>query len=359
MSLWDFFRSTEKREAQPFTEAIQRAIFEQASGSTSGDPKALGALEVCAGLWARAFASAQVEPQNRITEGLTPSCLALIGRELCRRGEALLKIHVTPDGLVKLFPAGSWDVRGGYDPETWMYRIDLFGASLHRTEYIPGPGLIHARYAVDPANPWLGLSPLQYARDTGRLASNLEQRLAEEAGAPVGALIPIPQDGGDSEDDEDPLYMLKKDIRNAKGRTLLVETTNAGWGEGRGAAPQTDLKANRFGAAPPNVLKDLREGAEITVYSACGVPPDLAELSQGTAAREAWRRFLHGTIAPVGRIVAEELSRKFEIPIQLKFDELMASDISGRARAFQSLVGGGMEIERAAALAGLLIQTEE
>ena len=39
--------------------------------------------------------------------------------------------------------------------------------------------------------------------------------------------------------------------------------------------------------------------------------------------------------------------------LRLSFDRLFASDLSGRARAFQSLTGGGMEAERAAELAGL------
>lgn len=33
----------------------------------------------------------------------------------------------------------------------------------------------------------------------------------------------------------------------------------------------------------------------------------------------------------------------------------MASDISGRARAFQSMVGGGMDVTKAATLSGLMI----
>ena len=41
--------------------------------------------------------------------------------------------------------------------------------------------------------------------------------------------------------------------------------------------------------------------------------------------------------------------------MSLSFDSLMASDIMGRARAFQSMVGGGMEIERAASLSGLMM----
>ncbi len=152
MGLLDFLK-TEKRESQPFTEAIQAAIFEQASGSAPLDVKALGALEVAAGFWARAFASAKITPENPLTQNLTPSILAMIGRELCRRGETLFKITVSPSGKVRLVPAGSWDIRGGTDPETWIYRVDLFGASRHRTEYLPGPGLLHFRYAVDPANP--------------------------------------------------------------------------------------------------------------------------------------------------------------------------------------------------------------
>ena len=87
-----------------------------------------------------------------------------------------------------------------------------------------------------------------------------------------------------------------------------------------------------------------------TILACCGVPVELAELGQGTAARESWRRFLHATIDPLGRLVAEELTEKFEFPVSLNFDSLMASDISGKARAFQSMVGGGMDITKAAAL---------
>ena len=54
--------------------------------------------------------------------------------------------------------------------------------------------------------------------------------------------------------------------------------------------------------------------------------------------------------------MAEELSEKFEFPVSLNFDSLMASDISGRARAFQSMVGGGMDITKAAALSGLMVE---
>ena len=77
--------------------------------------------------------------------------------------------------------------------------------------------------------------------------------------------------------------------------------------------------------------------------------------SAGTAAREALRRWLHTTVLPLGRIVQTELRAGLNAPeLSLNFDGLAAADIAGRARAFGSLVKSGMDIERAAALAGLL-----
>ena len=261
---------------------------------------------------------------------------------------------------VSLLPAGSWDIEGGPEPESWTYRIDVFGASIHRTEFAEAAGLLHFRYATDPGVPWVGLSPLSYARDTGKLAAALEKRLGEEASAPVGNLLPIPDVEKDEGDDSNssPLATLKSDLRNARGRTLLVPTTAAGFGEGMAAAPRQDWKQQRLGADPPDALEKIRGAVSETVLACCGVPVELAELGQGTAAREAWRRFLHATIDPLGKIVAEELSEKFEFPVTLSFENLMASDIVGRARAFQSMVGGGMDPAKAAGLSGLMM-TEE
>ena len=77
--------------------------------------------------------------------------------------------------------------------------------------------------------------------------------------------------------------------------------------------------------------------------------------SDGTARREAWRQFLFGSLSPVARTVAEEFRAKLEISdLRFEFDALRASDLTGRARAFQSLVGGGMAVDKAAALGGLL-----
>ena len=73
--------------------------------------------------------------------------------------------------------------------------------------------------------------------------------------------------------------------------------------------------------------------------------------------RESWRQLLHATIAPLGRLVETELRDKLDAPaLTLEWSELRASDIAGRARAFGSMVTAGMDVEKAAALSGLLMQ---
>ena len=61
---------------------------------------------------------------------------------------------------------------------------------------------------------------------------------------------------------------------------------------------------------------------------------------------------------PVSLSVSAELSDKLDTDIRLSIDRMFASDLSGRARAFQSMVGGGMDVQKAAALAGLMDPTE-
>ena len=245
--------------------------------------------------------------------------------------------------------------QGGDSPSSWYVRADLFGPSGSRTAFLPHAAFVHCRYSVDPSRPYRGIGPLQWASDTGILAANLEKRLGEEAGGAVAHLLPIPADGGD-DSANDPLAELKADIKAGKGRTLLVETTAAGFGEGRSAAPKNDWMPTRIGADPPSSLPSLRSDAALSVLGATGIPPSLASTvsSDGTAQRESWRRFLHGSVQPLAEIVSQELSDKLDVDISLSFDRIFASDLSGRARAFAGLVKAGMDITKAAALAGLM-----
>ncbi|MCY4666173.1 MAG: phage portal protein [Acidimicrobiaceae bacterium] len=342
----------EIRESAPFTDAITQSLLAQAEGSRSGDPSALAALETCAGLYARCFANAVVSG----TSAVTPRVRAMIARDLIRRGESVHRIDVDA-GAVTLCPVGSWDVRGEPDEATWWYRVDTFGPSGNLTDFLPGSAVVHCRYSYDPARSWFGISPLGWARSGAALAANTETRLAEEAGAPVAGVLPVPADGGDGTDD-DPLKQLKADIAAAKGRTVLVETTAAGWDEGRASAPQADWKRNRIGGDPPESMVSLRTDAALAVLSACGVPVSLATDADGTSQRESFRRFLTASVQPLAELVCEELTAKLETPVSMNFDALYAHDLAGRASAFKALTAGGMAVAEAAATSGLLADDE-
>ena len=346
---WPWQRNSERREAQPFTDAVVAAIQSTAAGGDTGNPAAIAALEFCASAYANAFAAARIEPD---VPALTPAVRALIARNLIRRGEDMHLIEVR-GGAIRLLPVGSWDVRGGDDPDLWFVRADLFGPSGNRTVFRPHSAFVHCRYAVDPARSWYGIPPLGWARSTGTLAGNLETRLAQEAGGPSGYVLPVPQDGGDG-GDEDPLADFKSDMARAAGKTMLAETTAAAWGEGKTAAPTRDYVPSRFGANPPDVLRALRSDASLSILGACGVPVSLATDADGTSQREAWRRFVMGAVEPLAAVLATEIAEKLDVPVAFDFGPLWAHDLQGRASSFKALATGGMDVSEAARLSGVL-----
>ena len=127
------------------------------------------------------------------------------------------------------------------------------------------------------------------------------------------------------------------------------------WGNSGGDS-KVGLKSERFGGEPPASMVELLSVASQEIYSACGLNAGLWGGSQAAAVREAWRLCLFGVLSPLGRLVESELHEKLGDEVSLSWQELRASDLSGRARAFQSMVGGGMPVDQAVAVAGLMVQ---
>ena len=345
---WPFTKS-EQRDSS-YTDSIIALIAESASGATLAKPSGTAALEASASIVARCFASAAVDAPDQFRAALGPSVLSMIGRSLIRQGEILFAVEVV-DGHVRLIPVSSWDISGDADPETWRYRLTLGGPSATQTlESVAASDLVHVRLQADPETPWRGVSPLASAAIAGRLSAETAQALADEAAGPRGVLLPIPIDGNDPT-----ISALKADLKRLRGQVALVESVSAGWaGDGAAQRPKGDWESRRIGAAPSAPLIEQASLASREVYAACGIPLGVVLDVEGTGQRESFRRLLHSTIMPLAKIVAEELSLKFEAPISLAFDSLFAADLSGRARAFQSLVNGGLDPAKAAALSGLM-----
>ena len=349
---WPWQKREVRESTGGYTTIISQLIEAQAAGTTQ-QASATAAVEAAAGLLSRDFMGARVDAPDDIATAITPQCLALIGRDLMRVGESLHVIRMTGARL-RLVPCSTWYWEGDSDPESWLATCTAYGPSGSSTWRVPWSSVVFCQWGAPTARPYHGLSPSTWAAQTSRLHANAERILADEAGGPVAQLLPIPQDGGDGDDDTDPLAKLKTDIANAKGRALLVETTAAGWGDGQAAAPHRDWRQSRIGADPPEALVNLSEAAFLRVLAAAGVPPSLFVDADGTAQREALRRWHMGVVRPLAKALEHELSIKMGAPVRLSFDAY-PKDMVSRAQVFAKLIAAeGMTVEKALELSGIL-----
>ena len=344
MKFWPFGNKLETRD-DSYTNTLIAALVSRATGKTLSIPTATAALEACAGLTGRGFAAAEVTGPDALTSALSPPCLELVGRSLIRTGEVVFLID-TESGHLRLIPAETHDVEG--TPFEWEYRLTLGGPSQTVAyDHVPAASVLHFRYAVDASTPWRGNGPVQVAALEGKLSAETVNALADESSGPVGRLLGIPVDGADAT-----VESLKADIKNAAGRVALLETGD--WDNTGNST--VDLETKRFGAEPPASLVELVTVASREIHAACGFNSSLWSGSQAASVREAWRLALFSVLQPLGRLVEAEIQAKLEDTVTLGWQELRASDLSGRARAFQSMVGGGMAVADAVAVAGLMVE---
>lgn len=315
-------------ENRGYTEIITQALVDAAA-----DNQASGyvhALEIAAGALSRAFAAATVTGTET---AFTPWTMAQIGRQLVENGEAVW--YRVGNRIER---ADNYDIR-----TDGMYELNLASGNLSL-----GPNRVfHVRWNID-FDTKRGLGPLSLARNLRQLMQRLEGSLADELNASVGYLLPLPVDGQDVT-----VQSLRRQISELKGQIAIIETARGGFGQGPQQAPRREFDLQRLGPSIPDSSVNLFENARNAILSACGYPVDLVGGDEGTAQREAWRRYLHGTVAPLGRLV-REAAMMADFQIELDWSNLFASDITGRARAFQSLVGAGMPLEQAAAASGIL-----
>ena len=349
---WPWQLRETRESGGSFTDAVVRLIEAQAAGQAA-DAGSTAAVEAAAGALSRALAGATVTGPSWATEAVSPAYLAQVGRDLIRSGESLAVIR-SRGGAVRLTPAASWHWEGDHDPDTWTCRATAYGPSSSTTWNLPGSGVVFARWGSTPGQTYTGVGPTAWAHTTARLASETERSLADEAAGPLAQLLALPQDGGDPDDPEGALSALRGDLSRARGRALLLETTAAGWGEGRSGAPQRDWQASRLGPAPPAAMAEVARDAFARTLAACGTPPALfTEAADGTAQREALRRWHLGTVLPLARLLEHELRAKLEADVRLRFDPYPL-DVQGRSAAFAKLVAGGMAVPEALAASGLL-----
>ena len=123
---------------------------------------------------------------------LTPSVLNTIARRVMLRGEALvIPVHVK-DGVFDLLHSAEWDVYGGVRKSDWVYEANVYGPSDTRRLQRRRDSVIHVMRDVDPLMPWKGSSPLNGARVTSILSSQIEKALLDDAKISPGEFLPVP-----------------------------------------------------------------------------------------------------------------------------------------------------------------------
>lgn len=338
----------EKRESTAYTDALISYLVNQASGSLA-DAGSIAAVEAAAGALSRAFASAEVQGPDWVQSAVTPGVLGQIGRDLVRKGASLHVIQVN-GGRVSLLPASSWSFDGNDDPASWRVEATTGGPSGTTTRILPAAGVVYCAWGHEPGRAYIGTGPTQWASTTAKLGAETERSIADEAGGPIANLLAIPQDGGDG-GENDPLADLKRDVAKARGKALFVETTAAGWGEGMSGAPRRDWMASRLGPNFPASMASIQEQAFTSVLAACGCPPGMFESkADGTAQREALRRWHLNLVLPMARFLEHELSMKLETSVMLKFDAYPL-DMVSRATVIEKLINAG--VDRATALSAV------
>ena len=111
-----------------------------------------------------------------------------------------------------------------------------------------------------------------------------------------------------------------------------------------------------FMAGAQQTARLLRQSVHTRSPIVRGLNGALWGAGDAASTREAWRLALFSVLAPLGKMVESELKDKLDDDVSLTWTELRASDLSGRARAMQSMVGGGMAVADAVAVAGLMVE---
>ena len=352
---WPWQSAVEHRSS--YTDAVVTAILQSASGGGLRTALATAALESCGTLYASALSACAVSGPSTVTRALTAEWRASVASGLVRNWQALYLIDADPSAGLALAPVSHWDVHGGPERATWLYRCQMAGPSTTAWRTRSAGAVLHLRWLVDPASPWAGVSPLQRAADTGSLAGWLDKRLAEESSGPVGSFLPVAKYDADpdldADDADDPLALLRRDIGGARGQTLIVETAMAA-ADSPASAPRKDFQVARFGANPPRHLVELREQVARDVGGACGVPRALLDSSaSGQASREAWRQFVSASIDGLARRIEAQLLDQLGVDVKIDTSPLGGRDLLARASAFRRFTEAGMTVADARDAAGI------
>ena len=342
MRFWPFGKDLERRSSTSadYTERLTSSQLTDAERALVSAGTA--AREILSSHYSRALSSVMIKPDGPVAMALGPY-MGMVGRALMECGEAIFVIEFDDNGL-RLLPAVDVHVYGS--ALHWTYDLTVSGPRTIETRNNLDAGrVLHFMYAQRPDEPWRGIGPIEGMGSTGSLLANLEMKLAQEAGGPVGQVVPVPT-GIDT-------TKLQTDLSNLKGKLGLAPTTAGGMGQGPMGAPRKDYAVERLGADPPEALVELRRDVYRSVLAAGGLNPALASGdAPASSLREFSREFKERVVAPLAGRMELEIAAKLD-DVTLDLSQMHETDVAHLAGAVDKLVSAGVPLADARAIAGL------
>ena len=307
---------------------------------------ALGAVEASVGLWSRCLSLCQPRPTDRRElRAITPSLLALAGRELALRGRFVARI-VVRGGRVRLLPSAYVDAWGGVDPSEWRYTLSSIGASHTETvTNLQASEVVDIRYSQLIRDIDRGRSPLQNAHESVRMLFGATRSASNEFAVGVARIIAgkdalvAPQTGATASQEQ--TDRITRNINDAISNDPGVKYHKAG-----------EIDVHRIGAEVDKGTTDVLTAAESSIYAAFGIPPSLMQGETASGLRESWRTF-RLTVDALAALVAEELREKLYPEAELSTAALRLTDLTAIARSVHSLTQSGLSVEDALRKVGL------
>ena len=356
---WAFWRRDEDRQAGGgYADTIVAAIEATAAQQTA-NTSSTAAVEAVAGLLSRAFAGCEVQGPGWARDAINPVWLSQVGRSLVREGASMSVIDMDGNGVVELVPAAFWNFENATDPgretnreSTWRARVNTYGPSNSHTRLLPRDQLVFVRWGTSPGTRYRGQGPTSWAALTAKTQGEVERSLGDEAAGPLAQLFAVPSDPGAGGDD-DKFGPLATTVAGARGKAVLLETVFGGHGHGKADSPQRDWDPRRLGPRPPAELVKLAEDGFGRMLAAYGCSPAMFGSSDGTAFREGLRQWHMGTVLPLAKILAWELTQRLETEISFEFDPYPRDQVSRAQVASKLATIEGVTAPMALAIAGL------
>ncbi len=339
-----------------YTDAAILAALQAAHAPPAWSAAAAGAVVASSAMTGLAFAAAVVETARpAVAAALTPDVLRDLGDRLIARGEFVAVPEFA--GRLRLDQPDVVEWLGG--PDDARLRLRRSGPDRGVERILPLADVVHIVYRRDPGG-LRGVAPWWSA--AAEALGALEASARDEAGGPLGKTHPIAYEGGAVEANETFRAVDRHtlgDVRRARGDVvpLLTQSDQGNWSDPDARRPPARIEGRlqRYGPEFTDPYAAILDRLRADVYTACGVPALLTSpITPVSAYREARRSWLESTIAPLLEVAAEQLSEQLEERVSLTLaPSRSVADLVSRSRAYNSLVRGGMNPERAEQIAGL------